>query len=417
MSIEHILSREDVSYIHSHPEVLAARAKMGSSHLSQFSIDLTDSIRESLTNHLNLDLSTVDHVPMRWIQGDTPSHRDSGTSTFEQTHLVYLSDSEGEFVIGEQSYPIRENTGFVFDEGLVHKTLNTGSQPRLLLGPMNEFAQPVGLAGLVFFENEADAIAYVNASFSVSGFIIPDVPTGDDFGFYDSFLAAVNGVTSWRIAPTLPGTPTDVYPNGYDLSTIQSTLGAGQLYLYPAFTPPPAQAPCFLEGTEILCQVDGVEKYLPIESLTPGTLVKTSRHGYKKVVILGSGKVQNPGHDERIEKRLYKCSPENYSELVKDVYLTGRHAILVDNLTTAEFETTMQTLGKIYTTDDACRLLTWIDERAKPWASIGSYTVWNIALEHDKPDMNYGVYASGLLVESCSIHIMQTNAIGSPSCE
>uniref|UniRef100_A0A6C0L9K5 Hedgehog/Intein (Hint) domain-containing protein n=1 Tax=viral metagenome TaxID=1070528 RepID=A0A6C0L9K5_9ZZZZ len=414
MSIEHILSIEDLSYIHNHEEVLAARDTLGSSRQSYFQIGLTDSIRESLNTHLNLDLSKVDHIPMRWIQGDTLPHADSGRSAFEHTHLVYLSDSPGEFIIGDQSYPIKENTGFIFDEGLVHKTVNTGSQPRLLLGPMNEFAQPVGGPTIFFYSTYADALAIQNGIFDMGGYIIPD-PLNNTFGQYDTFISAVNGVTHWSIAPTVPNTPTGVYANGYDLTSITYDVGIYGVHLYPASAP--AQAPCFLEGTEILCQVDGAEKYLPIESLTPGTLVKTSRHGYKKVVILGSGKVQNPGHDERIEKRLYKCSPENYSELVKDVYLTGRHAILVDNLTTAEFETTMQTLGKIYTTDDACRLLTWIDERAKPWASIGSYTVWNIALEHDKSDMNYGVYASGLLVESCSIYIMQTNAIGSPSCE
>ena len=406
MSIENVFSTEDISYIHSHPGVLAARDTLGSSRQSYFQINLTDSIRYSLSTHLNLDLSKVDHVPMRWIQGDTQAHADSGRSAFEHTHLVYLSDSPGQFILGDEAYPITANTGFVFDEGLVHKTLNTGSEPRLLLGPMNEFAQPVGVPTIFFYSTYADALAMQNDIYNIGGYRIIG-PLDNLDGEYDIFIAAVNGVTEWRLAPTDPNMPTGVYENGYDLTAITYDVGIYSIHLYPANLYP-GQVPCFLEGTEILCQVDGAEKYLPIERLTPGTLVKTSRDGYKKVVLSGKGPVENPGHEERIEKRLYKCSPENYPELTKDVYLTGRHAILVDNLSPDELEKTMENLGKIYLTDDKCRLLTCIDERAKPWASAGSYTIWNLALEHENEVMNYGVYASGLLVETCSKNILRT---------
>jgi len=408
MSIENILSTEDISYIHSHPEVLTARAKMGSSHLSHFSIGLTDSIRESLSIHLNLDLSKVDHIPMRWIQGDTLPHADAGRSAFEHTHLVYLSDSPGEFILGDQSYPIKENTGFVFDEGLVHKTVNTGSQPRLLLGPMNEFAQPVGASVLFCYSTYADALAMQNNIFNTGNYTIPG-PLNNTFGEYDTFIAAVNGVTSWRVAPTVPNTPTGVYANGYDLTSITSDVGIYEVHLYPANLYP-AQAPCFLEGTEILCQVDGAEKYLPIEKVSPGTLVKTIRNGFKKVVLSGKGKIHNPGDQQRMENRLYRCSPENYPGLTKDIYITGCHSILVPELTDTEREKTIQHLGKIYATDRKYRLIACIDERAKPWASAGIYTIWHIALENDNVSMNYGVYASGLIVETCSINTLRTKS-------
>jgi hypothetical protein len=41
-------------------------------------------------------------------------------------------------------------------------------------------------------------------------------------------------------------------------------------------------------------------------------LVKTSRDGYKKVVAIGKGVLENPDNDERTENRLYKCTPANY---------------------------------------------------------------------------------------------------------
>jgi hypothetical protein len=47
-----------------------------------------------------------------------------------------------------------------------------------------------------------------------------------------------------------------------------------------------------------------------------------------------------------------------------------------------------------------------LDERADAWNSEGMYTIWHFALDHEDSKMNYGVYANGLLVESCSIHHM-----------
>ena len=398
MSIENILTAEDISYIHDHPEVLAAKMKLGSSGLSYFQIDLTDSIRDSLNTHLHLDLENVTHIPMRWIQGDTPPHADAGPGKFEHTHLIYLSDSPGEFIIGDASYPITTNTGFIFDEGLVHKTLNTGTLPRLLLGPMNELAQPVGsVVTIVYYLNYADAVAQ-NGSF------IGSQENTRIIGDMGHITGTLNGNTSWRIAYLNGQTPpTGIYSNGYDLTTLLSGFSYATVYLY-------AVAPCFLEGTEILCQIDGVEKYLPIETLNPGTLVKTSRDGYKKLVLLGKGDIQNPGDEERIENRLYKCSPANYTGITKDVYITGCHSVLVPELTDTQREETIQHLGKIYVTDRKYRLLACIDERAKPWASEGRYTIWHIALEHENDLMNYGVYASGLLVETCCIRTLRTKS-------
>jgi hypothetical protein len=137
--------------------------------------------------------------------------------------------------------------------------------------------------------------------------------------------------------------------------------------------------------------------------MQPGTLVKTSRDGYKKVELIGHGKIQNPGHRERVEQRLYKCSPSRYAELTEDIYLTGCHSILVSSITDLEKETLIKQLGRIFVTDKKYRLTAFADQRAEPWASEGQYRIWHFALENDNVKMNYGVYASGLLVETCCI--------------
>jgi hypothetical protein len=157
--------------------------------------------------------------------------------------------------------------------------------------------------------------------------------------------------------------------------------------------------------------VGNVEEYIPVEQLTIGTLVKTSLDGYKPIVLIGKGTIQNPGNDERTENRLYKCSPSKYPELKDDLYITGCHSILEFPITDKQKEDTIAHLGELFVTDKKYRLMACVDERAEPWNSENTYTIWHFALEHYDEKMNYGVYANGgLLVETCSIYFLKNKS-------
>jgi hypothetical protein len=170
-------------------------------------------------------------------------------------------------------------------------------------------------------------------------------------------------------------------------------------------------APCFLEGSEILCLVDDKEVYVPVENLQKGTLVKTSLDGYKKVEAIGKKGIWNPETPERIQQRLYKLTPAKYPELQKDLFLTGCHSILVDELTEYQRQKSIEELERIFVTDRKYRLIACVDQRAEPWQSQGAYVVWHFALESENVRTNYGVYANGgLLVESCSINYLQNRS-------
>ena len=172
-------------------------------------------------------------------------------------------------------------------------------------------------------------------------------------------------------------------------------------------------APCFLQGSTILCQVDGKDVYVPIEQMMPGTLVKTRLSGYKKVILLGRRAFMNPGTDvkDRLEQRLYTLSSAAYPELTEDLYLTGGHSVLVESLSDEQKEKTVAHLGELFVTENRYRLLACIDERAEAWDSEGEHTIWHFALEHDVVNANYGVYANGgLLVESSSINYMKNKS-------
>jgi hypothetical protein len=371
------------------PEVISAKSTLDttSSNKVSFSIVLTNELRSVIQTQFGLDLSNIQTIPMRWIKGDTTPHVDSGASKFTNTYLAYLTNSPGSFVVDGASYPITANTGYKFNEGLSHKTQETGNEPRLLLGPMNEFAEPVGGTILTYYyPSEADALDNTNVL--------------DYFGSYT--IQSVSGYTYWRLASNSNGpSPKNVIYKVGDTLSGNNTMDF--YYLYPS-------APCFLEGTQILCQVDGKETYVPIEQLKPGSLVKTSLDGYKPIKYIGKGSLQNPGTDERIENRLYKCSPSKYPELKEDLYITGCHSILVDTLNEQERKETKEHLGDIFVTDRKYRLMACVDARAEPCCSEGSYTIWHFALEHEDIKMNYGVYANGLLVETCSINFMRNKS-------
>lgn len=170
-------------------------------------------------------------------------------------------------------------------------------------------------------------------------------------------------------------------------------------------------APCFLDGSEILCLVDDKEVYVPVEQLQKGTLVKTSLDGYKKLEAVGKKGIWNTQTPERIQQRLYKLTPANYPQLTKDLFLTGCHSILVDELTDVQRQRSITELERIFVTDKKYRLIACVDERAEPWQSEGAYIVWHFALESENIRTNYGVYANGgLLVESCSINYLQNRS-------
>lgn len=166
--------------------------------------------------------------------------------------------------------------------------------------------------------------------------------------------------------------------------------------------------PCFKEGTKILCLTPQMkEEYIPIQDIRKGHLVKTSLNGFVPVCMIGKSVISNPGCDERIKNRLYKCSKPKYPELFEDLYITGCHSILVNKLSETQQEKTMDALGDIFITDRKYRLMAYLDERSEPYTEMGRHTVWHMALENTDYYMNYGIYANGLLVESTSKRYMK----------
>ena len=160
--------------------------------------------------------------------------------------------------------------------------------------------------------------------------------------------------------------------------------------------------PCFKEGTKILTD----KGYISIQELKKGDMVKTLKHDYKQIDMIGKKEIYHPAINERIKSQLYQCSPSEYPEVFESLIITGCHSILVENSTTVvnteQIEKVKEVNGGIYLTDDKLRLPACIDDRTTIYEPAGTYTIYHFALENDDYYMNYGVYANGLLVETCS---------------
>ena len=143
--------------------------------------------------------------------------------------------------------------------------------------------------------------------------------------------------------------------------------------------------------------------YRAIQDLRKGDLVETYKHGLKPVNMIGKRQMYHECNSERIKDQLYVCRADQYPELTDDLVITGCHSVLVDRFVDQEQRSAVtETLGQIYLTDGKARLPACVDKRAVVYEKAGLYTIYHIALDHDDYYMNYGVYANGLLVETCS---------------
>jgi len=185
--------------------------------------------------------------------------------------------------------------------------------------------------------------------------------------------------------------------------------------VFPAGVQVKCNAPCFKEDTKILClNDDNDEVYMPIQSIRPGTLIKTSNRQYIPVNMIGTFQLYNSGDNFRSKNRLYKYSKSKNSTLFEDLIITGAHEILVDELTQKQqmmlkhyySYKNLAELNKKFGKNTKYKLMTFLDENANPYNKNGTFNIWNLALDSISEDEVYGIYTNGMLVTSCSIRDM-----------
>jgi hypothetical protein len=109
---------------------------------------------------------------MKWIIGNIPEHFDMGANNFDNTYLVYLNNSGGNLIIADVAYEITKNRGLKFSEGLPHYTDNTYNEPRLLMGPMDELGNRVGIPQNIFYNDIDNNFIAVN---NLESYVVGDL--------------------------------------------------------------------------------------------------------------------------------------------------------------------------------------------------------------------------------------------------
>jgi hypothetical protein len=258
-------------------------------------------------------------------------------------------------------------------------------------------------ANLYFSDSDdkhiADTLLYVNGNFNNplpgTGYWITDNAYANDMspywgGWWVAYFNNNNtvqlGFSSFQNIPTEQEILNTVVSQSY------SWIGNLQYNSDPS---------CFNEGTKILCLNKNLEEeYIPIENLRKGDLVKSYKHGYRKIDLIGKNPMIN--NPEKWDECMYKMEKTEENGLIEDLIVTGGHAILVDDLGICKYEN-YKIFGTTPMIDNKYLLLSSVSNDFKKLENINLYTYYHFILENNgNDDERFGVWANGILTETPS---------------
>ena len=170
--------------------------------------------------------------------------------------------------------------------------------------------------------------------------------------------------------------------------------------------------PCILGGMKILTvfklinNTDYNEKYVLIENLQIGDLIKTHNGKIIPVKYIGFLNIIN-SYNTNFNKQLYRYSKQQFDFLTDDLIVTGGHSRLVESLTDEEIKLSKNYRNELCKIDNYYLLLSCIDSGAEVYNDLENFTVYNISLESDNLDENFGIFSNGMLIESCGINYLK----------
>jgi hypothetical protein len=288
-----------------------------------------------------------------------------------------------------------------------------------------------------------NCLIYTNAvsrtTVTGKGMIIAgDVYIPGDTDIYSTFSLTYNyqnGLIGEGFTTTIPDTDTDwrLYIGGVEYGTptissdrksveftipngILSTVTINDFPLNIVITCPndenvayyflgnlPGETACFNEGTKILyMNKQIVDQYIRIELLKPGDFVKTFKHGYRKIDMIGKNVLINT--PTNFKKCMYKMEKTYTNGLIADLIVTGGHSILVDEISDEERVLNEQLFwGPTPKLDNKYLLLSAVSSQFKPIKNNKKYTYYHLVLENeDVNEERYGIWANGILTETPS---------------
>ena len=162
------------------------------------------------------------------------------------------------------------------------------------------------------------------------------------------------------------------------------------------------EASCFNEGTKILClNKKFEEEYIPIEKLRKGDLVKSFKHGYRKIDLIGKNIMIN--EPKKFSNCMYKMEKTEENGLLEDLIITGWHAIMVDELGELKEENDKKFGSTTPIIDGKHLLLSSVSTDFVKLENTNLYTYYHFILENNgNNEERFGVWANGILAETPS---------------
>ena len=182
--------------------------------------------------------------------------------------------------------------------------------------------------------------------------------------------------------------------NSYPLS-----VGDGDGTIYYTVASIDATITCFVKGTNILILRNDIEQYVKIENLKIDDLIKTYKNGYKKLKYINYKQFKNDNSVFQI------CKLSNLENQTEDLFLTGAHSLLVDNLNDNQTKEILK-----YRQIENCKiedkylLMTFCHELSEKINNNDIYELYHLVLENDDEYGQYGIYSNGILSESMSLN-------------
>jgi 6-phosphogluconolactonase (cycloisomerase 2 family) len=194
------------------------------------------------------------------------------------------------------------------------------------------------------------------------------------------------------------------YPRGLVINSTDTFMylaNAGNNTIVKVYVQP--DGTCYNEGTKILCLNKCLEEeYIPIENLRKGDLIKTYKHGFKKINLIGKNYFLN--NPNNFVNCMYKMEKTLDNGLFEDLFITGWHSVLVDDLGEHKLENDAKFTKEKETPkiDDKYLLLASVSKDFTKVETTEEFTYYHFCLESHDIDQHFGVWANGILSESTS---------------
>jgi hypothetical protein len=166
---------------------------------------------------------------------------------------------------------------------------------------------------------------------------------------------------------------------------------------------------CFGKGTDILCVHPITKKpmYCKIEDLKPGDLVKTYKHGAKRIERIAKGNLKN--NVDVWYECMYRMKKRE--GMTEDLWVTGGHSVLVDKLPSYIKKKEMGILGVSMRIEDKYM---WLASECGLFEKIEDekvYSYYHMSLEGENEYKKYGIWGNGVLTETASKMEIERNVL------